>query len=293
MPVTLFQWRQTHKDRESLRQSLQQHGFLSPLAGFELNGAVFLFDGYERLALALELNLQLIPVNILPIDLNTAFINRLVLNTSTWTTLEISHILNAAGQIFTDQEIAFKIASLLPVQSAHHIKNFLKLRELPLNIKNKYGDYALSILIKFFDFKETDREALSEFITGLNFNQNKLGEILDLLFDLERKEKKSLPILLGELNEVLKVTPQPEQVEKIRHLLKMKRYPHFEIKKQGWEQLKKSLQLPREVNLETSPYFENATLMVNARIKNKEDLEKLEKFLTSNLWEKTFKFLNE
>ncbi|EKD42657.1 MAG: hypothetical protein ACD_73C00071G0004 [uncultured bacterium] len=293
MPVTLFQWRQSCPDRESLRESLQTHGFLTPLGGFELNGQAFLFDGYERFALAQELNLPDIPVNILPIDLNRAFINRLALNTNDWTTLEISHILNAAKQIFTDQEIAFKIAPLLPIQSAHHIKNYLRFRELPLNIKNKYGGYALSVLMKFFDFEETELDTLSEFVTTLNFNQNKLGEILDLFFDLKRKEKKSLPALLGEFSDLLKGITESEKTEKLRHLLKMKRYPHFETKKQGWEQLKKSLQLPREISLETSPYFENATVTVNAKINNKEDLKKLEILLESMSWEKMLNFLNE
>lgn len=136
LPTPLFQWRQSHAGRHELTQSLQKFGFIAPLIGFNQGGEVFLIDGYERLSVAQELAIKEIPVTVFNISLEEALIRRLSLNNTKWSSLELSHILNAAKSLMKESEIALKIASLLNIQSPQQIMDYV-LENTEASIKNK------------------------------------------------------------------------------------------------------------------------------------------------------------
>lgn len=83
---------------------------------------------------------------------------------------------------------------------------------------------------------------MADFLPKFSLNQNKLAEVLDLVFDLERKQKKELPEILKELDLDLSTCIEAERADKLRALLKSKRYPFYEGKKQKSGSAKKEPQ---------------------------------------------------
>ena len=290
MPTPLFQWRQVIPQREALEASIKTHGIIQPLIAFDQGGQIFLLDGYERLAIVQSLGHTEIPLQILNFSLHDAFILRLTLNQGPWNAFELSHILNKATQLMDDSALAIKIAPLLKIASSQQIKDLKKLYEIPLTLKQQLSHIPLNTLLKILDFSDADQKNLAILFNGAHMNQNKLGEILDVLITLCKKNNDYLSQLLITYKDMLPLN-HPEKIELLRQSLKTSRNPLYEAKKAQWEQLKQKVKAPSFMQLDTTPYFESGELIVNARVKSDKELNQLREIIVKMEFKELLDFL--
>jgi hypothetical protein len=107
--------------------------------------------------------------------------------------------------------------------------------------------------------------------------QNKLKEILEDLKEISRRNDIAPKKILSS-KEILEITGSEklsplQKIDRIRVILRKKRYPALSSRKESFDSLLNKLKLPEAVMVKPSPFFEEENFSVNFSFGNSEELK--------------------
>ena len=147
-------------------------------------------------------------------------------------------------------------------------KRYLAAHELPLTV--------LELLTSF---SPADRSAVFTLIAALKLGVNKIKEFCTELSEIALRENCAIQHVLADaqIRTILQQeqTPVPQKAEQIRRLLRARRYPQLTTLERAYAAQRQRLHLPRGVQLETDPFFEDDGLSVAFRFQTPGELQTL------------------
>lgn len=148
------------------------------------------------------------------------------------------------------------------------VQNYLVAEEIPLKL-------ALELL----RFSPEDQRQLVRLASSLKLTLNTFKELISLIEEIMGREDITLENLLDELDIpgilASSILPVPQKTEKVRKILKQRRYPLLTSLEDQLQEKLKQLRLPKEVLITLPPFLEGDRLKVTFQFRNIKELEKI------------------
>ncbi|MFO7963552.1 MAG: ParB N-terminal domain-containing protein [Desulfobacterales bacterium] len=170
----------------------------------------------------------------------------------------------------------------LPAKSSF-IAKMMQIQEMPASLKSGIANnsIALPVARKLTELPVDDALVLADLFRNLTVSLNKQLEITALTDEIAHREDISISDLFNEpeLSQIL----ENENAEKsraagrLRTYLKKRRFPKLVGVEQNFENIKKSLKLPPNVQFQAPPYFEGDTYTIAIKFSSMEELEQCRK----------------
>ena len=164
----------------------------------------------------------------------------------------------------------------IPANSSFYEK-YLALAELESDLKKVIHekDIPFSVLQVFLGMKPEAQELVMPILVPLG--QNKQKEILEDLQEISQRENIAAEGILKTV-EILHIQSSDklsslQKADKIRILLRKRRYPSFSSWKESFDLTLRKMQWPEEIALKHSPFFEDEDISVTFSFKNKKEFE--------------------
>jgi hypothetical protein len=285
-------------DDRNLRGSIQNFGILNPACLRRSSNGLAIIDGLQRVIIARDIGLETIPCFVYDetdLDIDNAFLLCLELNRwqRHYNLVEKAQLLKAAHHLFGGQGIPKTFWGLVDIphniRAIQQYKDLLKLPPLVQKYAINNG-IALVTILGFLHFPAGEIERIATRLFLLPLNQNRLNEILALLYDITKREESSpLTVLEDTLKAVETEFNAQQKEQKLRHLLTLRRNPNYEKKLAEFQDKVKHLPLPKDTRVEPAPFFEDDYIEVNTRVHNQEELNEFLESLKDGEWAKLFK----
>lgn len=269
-----------HFDLDRLLLSIKKIGIVYPVVVVRRDDPRFVvLSGWKRVFACLELSLPEIPVFLLEEDDDLrAFLFGLYENLASrsFNILEKAEILQRLDRFVQEEKkIVRQFFSLLDIPgNLSYLDTYLKIARLDPESKKLIFDKKMTLtsaqLLTEFDLQE--RVRLLPLISPLSLN--KLKQFLEDLFELTKKTENPAAVLLSEpeIQDVARagnLSPL-QKAERIRALVRTKRYPNLSAWKQSFEASLKKARLSKEVAFDAPSFFEDQEFAVAFNLKNKE-----------------------
>lgn len=271
-----------HDSLQKMKLSLEETGLLHPPLVTLRNNHFILVSGWKRVLACRELSFSAIPVyvieeqNELRVFL-TAFYENLA--TRAFCLMEKAEIL-ARLKKFGESEKKI-IQSFLPLleipQTLSHLDAYLAFsqfeRELKKAVREK--NMSFSTLKLLAGFTPQEQRLLLPLLLPLG--QNKQKEILEDLLEVSKRRNISVRNIL--LSEEIKTIQSSEtltplqKANKVRILLREKRYPVYSSWKDSFDSLLQKMKWPKEITVNPSPFFEEDNFTVIFSFENQEQFK--------------------
>jgi len=266
-----YRYHYHHYEKSPLRRSVQAHGFLTPCLLKEATEGYRIVHGFRRIALAQEQSIEEIPA---------IFSEKSPLENLKWSIIE-----NRVRGEFNlyEQSKAIQVAHGLGATASEIIDDILPLLGLHSH-KNVYDEYRGFIrlpqpLIDFFvsrdtpisrtqvfqNLSEEGLEIAVELLRRFNPGINVLDELLTNLYEISRREEKSVPQIYADLDvdSILEESGQPHiALGEIRQQLQEYRYPVLSETNEKIAELTSQLNLGNRVNINWDKRLENRGINV-------------------------------
>ena len=271
-------------DSPLLTQSIEACGLICPLLLREReDGMMIVVCGFRRLASCRTLGLSTIQARIIQGPVSD--LQALVL--AFWDNLShrVFNPVEAAAAVrkfsrHLDKEQL--ITDVLPLLGLHpherELKRYLAIDDLPRGAKAGLaeGTLALDAALSILDIPEADRPAVTRFVSGLKLGANKQKEIIQLLYEIHRREDIAPTELIGHLDisdiEQQSELSRPQKSALIRQWLKKRRYPLLSGAEEDFAAWLQSLHLKNTISVKHPPFFEGQTRRVEFSAKTHEEL---------------------
>ena len=279
-------------DDGALARSLAAAGLISPPVLCHGNAKNFsLVSGFRRLAALVRLGHDAVPARVLP------------RTTSPLQCARIAVADNAAQRPLNPMEIARALALLHSVTEsdsalaeqaetlglAVHPSRFSKYMELvrmpePLQRAVETGSIPLDIALALTRLEPAEAGALADLFVRLRPSLSKQREILVLCREIALREETTVGRLLDEegIRNVLD-NPSPDgnaNTAQLRKILKQRRFPALSKAEDAFENNRKALKLPPDMQLTPPAGFEGQTYRISLSVQSAEDLKKHRDILT-------------
>lgn len=287
---------------ERMILSLKSVGLINPpLVCFRDNHFI-LVSGWKRVLACREISLSPIPVQVSEEEdelktFQLAFFENLA--SREFNLIEKAEILSKLKEFGeTEEKIVRQFLPLLGIPSTFsHLDTFLSFSgfepELKKLIVEKKMPFSSARLLS--EFKPRGRKLLLPLLLPLG--QNKQKELLEDLQEVSRKSDIPAEKLLAskEIQDALKserLSPL-QKSDKIRLLLKRKRYPSLSSMRDSFDSLLKRIDWPKEISVKSSPFFEDEDVSVSFTFRNNVEfqrhLRKLQKLASKKEFSNLFK----
>src|SRR3989339_120087 len=160
-------------------------------------------------------------------------------------------------------------------------KNFLLLNSMEEELKLAIakGEFAVELDWEISKFSPSERQVLFRLGRDLKLGINKMREIIRYLEEISLRDGTPLVSLLT-AEEVQRVLAQermtiPQKGEKLRQIVKEKRYPQLSKLEKTFSEGLKKLRLPPDLKLTPPPFFEGDKLTLKAQFNSPEALKDL------------------
>lgn len=294
----LFTFRFGRDDGE-LKASIQEHGLLNPPKLLRSHNQLSIIDGTARIEAARDCGID--PINCFVfdhdhLDKKAAFL--LCLEANGWdrdlNLVEKAHVLMTAQSLFGEEGIPQEVFHGLQIKrTATTLKHYGDLLRLPVVVQRYATDrsIALSVVLGFLRFTSADVEKLASLLFQLPINQNKLLEILDLLYDISKRDDTSASSLLTEVLEGVKQESHPHKKEQLlRAALQAKKNPLYDTQLSEFKGKVRKLSNRQNTKISPAPYFEDDYIDIQSRLSSQKDLKELIQTLNNEEW---FNLLNK
>lgn len=290
---------------EKLIHSIKSVGLVNPpLVGFR-DKHFILVSGWKRVLACLKLSLSSLPVFVIQEedDLKTflaAFYENLA--TREFSLLEKAEILSRLKKFGEDErKIIRHYMPLLNIPSTlSHFESFLAFSKFESEVKRiiyeKNMPFSSAKLLS--EFAPQERRLLLPLLSPLG--QNKMKEVLEDLKEISKKNDIPAKKILSskEIQDIMdseRLSPL-QKADKIRLFLKRVRHPTLSSWSESFDSSLKKLQLPKNIMVKPSPFFEEESFSVNFSFGNREELNtilfKLQELASKEEFSKIFKFRN-
>ena len=283
--------------------SLKKAGLINPpLVTFRDNHFI-LVSGWKRVLACLKIPLSPLPVFVIEEEdeLKTflmAFYENLA--TRKFSLLEKAEILSKLRKFGEDEKkIIRHYMPLLDIPATlSHLYSFLAFSQLESEVKKVIHEKKMSFssMRLLAELAPKERRFLLPLLLPLG--QNKMKEILEDLLEISKKNNIPAEKILSS-KEILDVIGSErlsplQKADKIRLLLKSKRYPTLSSWKESFDSFLKGLHLPNNIAVKPSPYFEEENFSVSFTFESREELKtnllKLQELASKEEFSRIFKF---
>ncbi len=288
---------------DKLILSIQKVGLLTPPLVALRDKHFILVTGWKRVLACIKLSLSPVPVFFLEEedDLKTflvAFYENLA--TREFSLLEKAEILRRLKKFGEDEKSIVKhYLALLDIPSAlSNLESFLAFSGIEPEVKRiiHKKNIPFSSVKLLVGFTAQERKLLLPLL--LPAGQSKLKGILEDLKEISRRNDIPSQKILSskeilDIMESEKLSPL-QKTDKVRQILRKKRYPALSLREESFDSLLKKLGLPKTVKVKPSPFFEEDNFMVNFSFENSEELKanllKLQELSSKKEFSAIFKF---
>ena len=281
-------------DLQRLRSSIEEIGLIQPVLLRKKLGGYQIICGFRRISVMKELEKS---------EIESRVFEEKEMEEFQLFSLSLQENLTTRG--FNAVEKAMALEKLI-----HHfhidpdtvIKTFLPLFSLEPNEKilNTYLSLAqMEDEIKTYVLKEEvsrsnirrlsvltseDRMAILSLISPLKLGENRLREILTLLEEISRRNQWSAREIVRqpEIQAILsqkELTPS-QKTERVKKVLMTLRYPKMHQLEEAFQKKRKDLNLPSNISLHPSPFFEGRGLRVEFQFETMEEYRSIINYLS-------------
>ncbi len=271
-----------HFSLQKLKLSIEEIGLLHPPLVTLQDNRFIIVSGWKRVLACLDLSITAIPVYVIEEknELQT-FLMALYENQGTreFSLMEKAEILARLKRFGEDEEknIRHHLPLLDIPQTLSHLDAYLAFSRFKPEMKRAVHEKNMpfSSLKLLTGFTHQEQKLLLPLLLPLG--QNKQKEILeDLLEVAKRNDVPAQSILLSKeikaIQDTETLTPL-QRADKIRALLREKRYPVFSSWKDSFDSLLKKMKWPGEITVNPSPYFEEDNFTVIFSFENQEQFK--------------------
>lgn len=271
-----------HFSLQKLKLSLEEIGLLHPPLVTLQDSRFILVSGWKRVLACLELSFTAIPVSIIEEknEMQTflmAFYENLA--TREFSLMEKAEILARLKKFGEDEKkIIRHYLPLLDIrQTLSHLDAYLAFSRFNPEIKRAIHEKNMSFSLLKILARFTSQEQKILLPLLLPLGQNKQKAVLeDLLEVAQRNDMPAQNILLsGEIEDIQgrKTLTPLQRADKIRALLRERRYPVFSSWKASFDSLLKRMSWPKEIAVDPSPFFEEDDFTVTFSFENQEQFK--------------------
>jgi len=267
---------------QKMMNSLREIGLINPPLVTIRNGRFILVTGWKRVLACLGLSFPSIPVVVSEVKddlhnfLSVIHENLATRDFSLVEKAEIIRKLKAFG-IKKNQIIGDYLPLLdIPANSSIYEK-YLALAGFESELKEVIHEKSIpfSVLQTWSELKPEARRLVLPILIPLG--QNKQKEILEDLQEISLRENIAAEEIL-KTEEILDVQSSEklsplQKADKIRSLLRRRRYPSFSSWKESFDSSLRKMHWPEKIALKHSPFFEDEDISVTFSFKDKKEFE--------------------
>jgi len=271
-----------HFSLQKLKLSLEEIGLLNPPLVTLKDNRFILVSGWKRVLACLELSFTAIPVYVIEHknELQT-FLMALYENMATreFSLMEKAEILARLKKFGEDEnKIIRHYLPLLDIpQTLSHLDAYLAFSRFEPEMKRAVHEKNMpfSSLKLLEGFTPQEQKLLLPLL--LPSGQNKQKELLEDLLEIAKRNNMPAKNILisGEVKAIqdMETLTPLQKADKIRALLREKRYPVFSSWKDSFDSLLKKMKWPREITVNPSPFFEEDNFTVIFSFENQEQFK--------------------
>jgi len=159
------------------------------------------------------------------------------------------------------------------------LKTYLSLAQMEDEIKTYVlkEEVSRSNIRRLSALTSDDRLAVLSLISPLKLGENRLRELLTLLEEISRRNQSSAKEMIRqpEIQAILsqkELTPS-QKAERVKKVLLILRYPKMHQMEKEFEKKRKGLNLPSNVSLHHSPFFEGRELKIEFQFETIEEYQ--------------------
>lgn len=292
---------------QGLRSSIEKVGLIQPVLLRKRSGHYQIICGFRRLGILRELGWSDVPAMVLEEekdDLQLFEISvRENLTTRGFNPIEKAIIVDKFIHQFgiESSRVIHTYLPLLSLEPNEKILNtYLALAQMEEEVKEYIlkEEVSRTNIRKLSTFSEEDRKVLIPFLSSLRLGENRLREILNLLDEIARRDRTHVGEIVrrSELQVILsrkELTPS-QRTEQVKKILLEFRYPRLTELERTFEKKRKDLNLPPNLSLFHSPYFEGREWRIELRFETLEQYRRALSFLSRLAEERKFEeFIKE
>lgn len=285
-------------DDDELKGFIKEYEFVFPILLWKSENRKWIIDGSRRYHVAKTLKWKSIPSIVYSekeMTKSEAFLLALRVNRAlhSFNIIEKGRVLKEAKELLPEEMLISRVLPALNLHQLHQAKAYLHLLQLPHSIQEVAVKENIppTVISRFLSFATEEREKIFEALLEIPLNQNKLGEVLEWLSDLSRRDETSaLEILNNTLEQIGDEPDARLKGEYLREHLKMKRYPLYQKKKNQFEGTVKKLKLPKKIQT-SSPDFEEGSVELRMKLSSVDEKNEIIKALQKEEWEKLLSLL--
>jgi len=290
-------------DLHGLRSSILEIGLIQPVLLRKKSGGYQIICGFRRISVVKELGKSEIEARVFEekeVDEFQLF------------SLSLRENLTTRGFNTVEKAISLeKLVHRFRIDSDTVIKNFLPLFSLEPNEKilntflslagmeDRIKEYVLkeevsrSNIRKLANLTPDDRVAILSLISPLKLGENRLREILTFLEEISRRnqckakeivQRADIQVILSQ-----KEFTSSQKTERIKKVLMDLRYPAMHRLEEEFQKKRKGLNLPSNILLHHSPFFEGRELRVEFQFETMEEYQSILSALSFLPRKETFK----
>jgi ParB family chromosome partitioning protein len=160
------------------------------------------------------------------------------------------------------------------------LDTYLKIADFDNDIKRYIADHEIPMMVidLLANLLSNDRRAVFTLISTLKLGINKVKELLTYLEEIALRDNCSIHHVLEDshIQEILnhKKYRGPQKAERIRQVIRKRRYPELTKLEQEYHEHLKRLHLSHGLYLETDRFFEDDNLSATFRFSTPEKLRK-------------------
>lgn len=273
----------TKKDCTDLARSIQAVGLINPPLLRHMEPGFSVVYGFRRIEACRVLGHQSIVCRVADPDLSPLYCAKLaVLDNSSQRELNWVEQSNAIWLLarFSDGEKQLRsiLTDMGLPASPSFVEKMKSIKMLPESIKTGIlaNRISLPVSLKLMEMDKEGATVLSDIFQKLNLSLNKQLEMLTLVNEISHRDDISIMAIFQEpaIRNILD-QDDPEKNHAaglLRDYLKKRRFPEISRAEQEFEKLKKSLNLPKNIQFHAPRYFEGNTYSLQMKFCCMEEL---------------------
>jgi len=268
---------------DSLMPSIEKAGLLNPPVLRRKEQKYMIVSGWRRITACQKLSISLIPVFVMAEKSDLAAFKIPVyenLSIRDYSQIEKASVIRKLHEFGEAPEnIVKKFLPLLKLPPKREVMEVhLHIDRLKENIKKTAHQkrWSLGMLEIMTALDPEEAQALYPVINSLSLNKQK--QLIENIFDVSRNQNISVQSVLnsGEMLRIKedKILNPVQKAESLFRISKKLKNPTLHTWRKAFEEISRNLDLPEEMKVMPSKFFEGDTITIRLDIKNKEELEK-------------------
>ncbi len=276
---------------ERLIESIRLAGVLSPLRVQALaDGRTRIVSGFRRASAAQELDLESVPCLVCQGDASPdseLFLGALLENLGARELGDVERAV-AVGKLrdqfgFRETEIIDRFLPWLGIRpDRHHLRHYLEIARLPDEVQRAIPELAAEVAIRLAGWKPAEWRLFLDLVDRYRLGRNRQREVFELLDELkalaEQTSRADIPGIWRETGCAdidADSTAPPEKLASWLEVLRQRRFPTLSRHEARARELKKSLQLPPEIQFNPPRHLEGDRVSIQFQVRAPAELKRL------------------